>query len=363
MPFTGERYVPSEFGSIRYEHFHRYAACASVVSGKDVLDIASGEGYGTALLSLSAASVVGVDVDASTVDHSTRAYGRQNAKLRFMQGSCDAVPLADASVDVVVSFETIEHHSMHREMMLEVKRVLRPSGIFILSSPNRVTYRERAGQGNPFHVKELDLKELEQLLRDHFAHIRLFGQKVVSASFIYALDNGARELSAYTGDSRGGVHEGCSLSSPIFFVTMCSDSGLELDRATLASVYVEAHGDPLEGQEWFARCRAAAEDLTRVAPGHSAYILIDQNQLRDRAGKSKAIPFLERAGSYWGPPPDGSTAVRELRRLMQSSAADAVIVAWPAFWWLEHYTELREYLWGDFRRTFASENLIVFEPA
>lgn len=362
MPFTGERYVPSEFGSIRYEHFHRYAACSSMVRRKDVLDLASGEGYGSALLSLSAASVVGVDVDASAVAHSTRAYG-QNSRLTFTIGTCDAVPLADASVDVVVSFETIEHHSRHREMMVEVKRVLRPNGILVLSSPNRVTYRERTGKGNPFHVKELDLEELKQLLRDHFRHIRLFGQKVVSGSFIYALDDGAQHLSGYTGDSHGKVHEGCLIRTPSFFVAMCSDSERELGQATLTSVYVEAEGDALKGQSWLARCRAAAEDLVSVAPAYSAYVLIDQDQLPNGFAGSGAIPFLERAGSYWGPPPDDSTAVQELRRLMRSTAAEAVIVAWPAFWWLEHYTGLREYLLRNFRHTFESENLVVFEPA
>lgn len=362
MPFTGERYVPTERGSIRYEHVHRYAACASLVRGKDVLDLASGEGYGSALLALSAASVVGVDVDASAVEHSTRKYGELNPRLTFITGSCDAVPLADGSVDVVVSFETIEHHAMHREMMLEVKRVLRPGGILVLSSPNRLTYGEHSGRENPFHVKELELGELDALLREHFAHVRLFGQKLVSASFIYPLQDGVGALSAYTGDSRGDVAEGCALKAPVFFVAISSDSQRELDGAALVSVYVDADEDSLEGYEWLARSEAAADDLAKVPRRHATYVLIDEDQLRGRCDRSRAIPFLEREGSYWGPPADGNSAVEELRALMHSTAASAVVVAWPAFWWLEHYTELRAYLFRDFRRTFATDNLILFEP-
>ena len=63
---------------------------------------------------------------------------------RTMSGSwsevCDAIPLPDQSVDLVVSFETIEHHDKHEEMMLEIKRVLRPDGVVIISSPDKQTY-------------------------------------------------------------------------------------------------------------------------------------------------------------------------------------------------------------------------------
>ena len=63
MEFTGERYVPAEDGQIKYEHLHRYALSLNFVSGKRVLDMASGEGYGSALLGSAAASVIGVDID------------------------------------------------------------------------------------------------------------------------------------------------------------------------------------------------------------------------------------------------------------------------------------------------------------
>ena len=72
MKFTGERYVPTEAGEIRHEHLHRYAWCARVVAGKDVLDIACGEGYGSAMLAARAKSVTGVDIDGATVQHASR---------------------------------------------------------------------------------------------------------------------------------------------------------------------------------------------------------------------------------------------------------------------------------------------------
>src|SRR5438093_10994 len=104
MDFTGERYVPEIEGQIRYEHLHRYALCLQLVAGKTVLDIASGEGYGSALLATAARSVTGVDIDALTVDHARHLYYKPN--ITFLVGSCDKIPLPDHSFDVVTSFET-----------------------------------------------------------------------------------------------------------------------------------------------------------------------------------------------------------------------------------------------------------------
>src|SRR5437762_9292288 len=108
IPFTGERFLPGCTGEIAYEHWHRYAFARRFVTGKRVLDAACGEGYGTALLSTVASAIVGVDIDAETVAHASACYGG-GARVRFVEGSCTDLPLSDASIDVVVSFETVEH--------------------------------------------------------------------------------------------------------------------------------------------------------------------------------------------------------------------------------------------------------------
>src|SRR6185312_6777686 len=120
MEFTGERYVPTEAGEIRHEHLHRYAWCARLVEGKDVLDIACGEGYGSAMLARVARTVVGVDIAEGAVEHARKVY-RDLPGLSFGQGDAAQIPLADSSVDVVVSFETIEHHDRHAEMLREIR--------------------------------------------------------------------------------------------------------------------------------------------------------------------------------------------------------------------------------------------------
>lgn len=136
LNFTGERFVPTEEGAIRYEHMHRYSWSLDIAAGKDVLDIACGEGYGSALMATRAKSVVGVDISDDAVAHARGRY-QQHQNLRFVAGSATAIPLPDACVDVVVSFETIEHLLGHEEMIEQIRRVLRPDGVLVMSSPNK----------------------------------------------------------------------------------------------------------------------------------------------------------------------------------------------------------------------------------
>ncbi|MBV8834528.1 MAG: class I SAM-dependent methyltransferase, partial [Acidobacteriaceae bacterium] len=123
LPFTGERFTSAESGQIEIEHVHRYVLARHFCRGKDVLDIASGEGYGSALLAQVARSVIGVDVADEAIAHAAHNYGCE--RLSFRLGAAEQLPLADASVDVVVSFETLEHFYAHGQFLAEIRRVLR----------------------------------------------------------------------------------------------------------------------------------------------------------------------------------------------------------------------------------------------
>lgn len=182
VQFTGERFLPECTGEIWAEHWHRYLFAARFVAGKNVLDAASGEGYGSAWLARHAASVTGLDLDVPTVEAAKLKYA--SPTLRFESGSVTKMPFADASFDCAVSFETLEHLGEQEAMLRELKRVLRPDGLLIISTPNRVEYSERREFRNEFHVRELDEDEFRALLLLQFPAQRWFGQKLLFNSAV-----------------------------------------------------------------------------------------------------------------------------------------------------------------------------------
>ena len=141
MEFTGERFIPNISGEeIEIEHIQRYHFAATAIKGLTVLDAACGEGYGRAILAENAAKVYGLDVSSEAVEHAKGKYASPN--LEFLCASIEKIPLDDQSIDCVVSFETIEHvdEEIQHCFMNEVKRILKPNGYLLLSTPNRRVY-------------------------------------------------------------------------------------------------------------------------------------------------------------------------------------------------------------------------------
>lgn len=222
MAFTGERFMPEVAGQIAFEHLHRYHYAARFCAGKQVLDVACGEGYGSQILSKVAASVTGVDIAAETVEHARARYGSDH--LRFVEASAALLPLDDASVDVVVSFETIEHHDQHEEMLSEIRRVLRPGGLLVLSSPNKQYYTIEPGYSNPYHVKELFRDELVALVGRYFQHHAVYSQRVVYGSLLIADGNARFESILGTGPDTSESEAG--LSRPLYDLIVASNGAL-----------------------------------------------------------------------------------------------------------------------------------------
>lgn len=183
MEFTGERFLPGLNGLIELEHLHRYFFSLPFVQNLEVLDIACGEGYGSAILATKASFVKGVDIDQSSIQHAKKSYEAVK-NLEFSFGSLTKIPLRNNSVDVVTCFESIEHVTEHDRAIGEIKRVLKPDGLLLLSTPNKYIYSDLTSYRNPFHPKELYRAELDQLLSDNFNNHRTIGQRVALASLM-----------------------------------------------------------------------------------------------------------------------------------------------------------------------------------
>jgi SAM-dependent methyltransferase len=221
--FTGERFTTECQGEMVYEHWHRYLIAREQVEGKTVLDIGSGEGYGSHLLSGVATLVVGVDLSAEAVAHAAEKYPASN--LRYVAASCTDIPLDSHSFDVIVSFEMIEHIHEQEAFLAEVKRLLKPSGLFIVSSPNRPEYSEKTGYYNEFHVKELDRAELKSLLDEHWNSQKWFAQRAAFHSILWPLDQPADSARALAPDGSSAYPD------EVYFVVMCSS-----DAAVVAAL-------------------------------------------------------------------------------------------------------------------------------
>ncbi|WP_090095333.1 class I SAM-dependent methyltransferase [Lentzea jiangxiensis] len=164
LPLTGERTVPGiaeeNYWFRRHEaaYLHLIRHCADAV----VLEAGCGEGYGAQLIRTVARRVVALDYDELTSQHVSRAY----PQLDVLRGNLATLPLRDGSVDVVANLQVIEHLWDQEGFLAECRRVLRPGGKLIVTTPNRLTFSP--GQDtplNPFHTRELAPSELDEMLR------------------------------------------------------------------------------------------------------------------------------------------------------------------------------------------------------
>lgn len=280
LEFTGERFTPECVREIAYEHWHRYAWAAELVADKRVLDAACGEGYGSHLLSRQAAHVTGIDLDEATVVHARERYGHDT--LDFHCGDCTRLPFDDDAFDVVVSFETLEHLEAQDALLAEFRRVLRPDGFVVLSSPDRKTYSDETGYDNPFHVRELYRDELEALIGRHFDAWRLWGQKLMFVSAIWRLENGTgcQWLLDDDGTVQAGERPG---HPPLYFLAVAAADAENLPEAPGASLY----GD--RGESVYRHYNE--EVASHIRAGH---LLAEREAEIDRLRARLARPWWQR---------------------------------------------------------------------
>lgn len=174
-----------------------------------------------------------------------------------------------------------------------------------------------------------------------------------------AIDQGSSPLGAAPAirDARG---EGSKYVPMIQTVQSHATEVLRQARAELIAAAAEVDAARAELTR-LGRLRRATEELAAVLPVGSTFILVDEQQWgRDPLGGRHAVPFLERDGRYWGAPADDETGIRELNRLRRAGATFTVF-AWPAFWWLEHYSALHRYLRMNFQCLLENERVVVFD--
>lgn len=215
MKFTGERLIPNipELTFLYQEHIVRYIFASQFVKSKIILDAACGTGYGSSLMSeRGAKKVVGVDISKEATDYCNQHYEKEN--LEFKIGDCTKLNLADSHFDVIASFEAIEHIKEADSFLAEIKRVLKKNGLFIVSTPNKLTYQGT----NPFHMKEYTEEEFLNLLKKYFSHVEIFYQSYPSSLAIFKPGKNDRieEIDIPNLEIKNN-------DSAMYFVALCSD--------------------------------------------------------------------------------------------------------------------------------------------
>jgi ubiquinone/menaquinone biosynthesis C-methylase UbiE len=156
------------------EHIGRYQFTSQYVSGKSVLDVACGSGYGSAMLKAAGASrVVGVDVSEDVIGYARERHGDEG--IDFIVGNAERLALP-SGFDVIVSFETIEHLVNPDVFLDQTTRLLAAQGLFIISTPVREKGTLHTAPANPFHLREWSLAEFEALLSRYYPHVHVLGQ-------------------------------------------------------------------------------------------------------------------------------------------------------------------------------------------
>lgn len=160
------------------EHRSRYHYAAPLTAGKLALDVACGTGFGAPILRAGGAvGVIGFDLSWDALGDCDGGGG-----VLFCQGDGTNLPIRGESIDAVTSFETVEHVPNAEDFVREIRRVLRRSGVLILSTPNALHTKPINGvPRNPFHVKEFTFGELHELLSPHFTSVTIHGQRPAPA--------------------------------------------------------------------------------------------------------------------------------------------------------------------------------------
>lgn len=238
--FTGERVIPGEVDADLWnEHFARYLFASRLARGKRVVDLGSGTGYGSAALAELALQVTGVELSAEAVEYARERYG--SPRVQFLCASATETGLEKGAYDLVVAFEVIEHLSNWGDLLREAKRLLKPSGQFVVSTPNRDYYAEsrRLAGPNPFHEHEFDFAEFDAALRELFPYVSLFVQNHSEAVIFQSLGKhaGAELRMEKTTAQAEGAH---------FFVAVCA---LSPQIGSPAFVYLPTAANVLRERE------------------------------------------------------------------------------------------------------------------
>ena len=270
--FTGERVIPGRVDPDLFnEHLARYRFAAwflSTAPNARILDAACGAGYGARELQ-TRGRIVSADISAEATSLA------RTASAAVVQASCEALPFADASFEAITAFEMIEHLQHAPAFLSAARRLLRPEGVLLISTPNRAYYAEARGTAgpNPFHTREYDHAEFTALLKDAFPHVYVWTQNH-AAGIVFA-----------PAKAIGGMLDAAPSADPQtshFFLAACSTQPLDAQRLF---AWIPDSGNILrERERHIARLEAELRDKDRwLTDLHATHAALQQAHAQTEA--------------------------------------------------------------------------------
>jgi len=235
LKFTGERLIPKQNKgtAFYYEHIVRYYFASQFAKGKNVLDAGCGSGYGTYYLAKygQAKNVHAIDIAEDAIKYAKKQYQTQNCDFK-KDDILKLETVLDNSIDLAVNFEVIEHIEEQDKFLKQIKRVLTKSGIFIVSTPNKYTYKEE----NEFHKKELFPNEFEELLKKNFKNVTTYHQNFEFAQIIKNASKENIEIDdKYVIDSKITISKNPNEKHSQYIICVCSDEKIPTHQSLLLS--------------------------------------------------------------------------------------------------------------------------------
>lgn len=155
-------------------HTFAYVQASNLMEGKTVLDLGCNTGYGCEILSNSAKKVAGADVSENAIAIAKEKYGDLGIDFQVIDGK--KLPYESNEFDIIVSFQVIEHIVDYNTYINELKRVLKPGGQVIFTTPNSALRLDPGMKPwYKFHVREFNADELETLLKTYFSAVKVLG--------------------------------------------------------------------------------------------------------------------------------------------------------------------------------------------
>jgi SAM-dependent methyltransferase len=179
---------PRPFNRESFSHLNHYVHFISITNkfdgkldkkllkNKKVLDIGSGEGFGSYFFNLIGADVIGVDVAPEVSQYSKDKYA--NSTLNFECADATNLPFGDATFDYIVGMDLLEHVSNVEKLCYELKRVLKPGGYLYMLTPNFLVSLVRRGKIYPFHITEYTSDQFKVLISKEFSKSLFFTESI-----------------------------------------------------------------------------------------------------------------------------------------------------------------------------------------